>query len=76
MYFLTKFFIAFMALTTFTTASPVAEKSNAQGLEARGSCFGYANYAACASARRRSCPHGAGQNQCFTAASRACQQNC
>ncbi|KAF0639813.1 hypothetical protein FPSE5266_00702 [Fusarium pseudograminearum] len=76
MYSPTKLFVAFMALTTFATASPIAEKSDTQSLEARGSCFGYANYAACASARRRSCPHGAGQNQCFTAASRACQQNC
>ncbi|KAG8677777.1 hypothetical protein FPOAC2_03919 [Fusarium poae] len=76
MYSPAKLFVAAMALTTFASASPVAEKSNAQSLEARGSCFGYANYAACASARRRSCPHGVGQNQCFTAASRACQENC
>ncbi|RGP80580.1 hypothetical protein FLONG3_1319 [Fusarium longipes] len=76
MYSPTKLFIAAMALTTFASASPVSEKANVQSLEARGSCFGYANYAACASARRRSCPHGAGQNQCFTAASRVCQENC
>ncbi|RGP69688.1 hypothetical protein FSPOR_4500 [Fusarium sporotrichioides] len=76
MYSPAKLFVAVMALTTFAAASPVAEKSNTQNIEARGNCFGYANYAACASARRRSCPHGVGQNQCFTAASRVCQENC
>ncbi|KAM0227351.1 hypothetical protein ACHAPO_011598 [Fusarium lateritium] len=76
MYSPAKLLVAVMALATFASASPVAEKNNAQSLEARGGCLGYANYAACASGRRRSCPIGAGQNQCFTAAARVCQENC
>ncbi|KAF4969557.1 hypothetical protein FSARC_3240 [Fusarium sarcochroum] len=75
MYSPTKLFVAAMALTTFASANPIAEKSDSQ-IEARGGCLGYANYAACAAGRRRACPIGAGQSSCFNTASQVCQKNC
>ncbi|KAF4985698.1 hypothetical protein FGRMN_11121 [Fusarium graminum] len=76
MYSPAKLIVAVMALTTFASANPIAANSEAQNIEARGNCLGYANYNACAAGRRRSCPIGAGQATCFATASRVCQQNC
>ncbi|KAI6767672.1 hypothetical protein HG530_005681 [Fusarium avenaceum] len=76
MYSPTKLFVAVMALTTFASATPIAEAADVQNLEARGGCLGYANYNACAAGRRRTCHIGAGQASCFAAASRVCQENC
>ncbi|KAJ4245215.1 hypothetical protein NW762_014085 [Fusarium torreyae] len=76
MYSPAKFLVAVMALTTFASANPIAENSDAQNLEARAGCLGYANYAACAAGRRASCPLGAGRATCFSTAARVCQENC
>jgi hypothetical protein len=76
LHILQKLFVAVMALTTFASATPIAEAADVQNLEARGNCLGYANYNACAAGRRRTCHIGAGQASCFAAASRVCQENC
>ncbi|EWY82927.1 hypothetical protein FOYG_15009 [Fusarium oxysporum NRRL 32931] len=76
MYSLTKLFVAVVALSTFASTNPIADKGDTQNLEARGGCLGYANYNACLAGRHRACPIGAGQATCFATASKVCQQNC
>ncbi|KAF4981741.1 hypothetical protein FZEAL_2543 [Fusarium zealandicum] len=76
MYSPAKLLVAAMAFTTLGAAMPTADNADAQNIEVRAGCLGYANYSACVAGRRRACSPGAGFSQCFNTAQRVCQQNC
>ncbi|KAM0421263.1 hypothetical protein ACHAPT_010985 [Fusarium lateritium] len=76
MYSPAKLLVAVMAFTTVTAAMPAAESADAQNLEARGGCLGYASYSKCVAAKKRACQPGTGMSACFNTAERVCRANC